>query len=91
MTKIDIVQDVCNKVGFSKKDSSRIVEAVFDIMKENLARGEKIKISGFGSFIVKEKKARKGRNPQTGDEIEISARKVLAFKSSQVLRESLNE
>lgn len=91
MTKIDIVQDVCSKVGFSKKDSSRIVEAVFDIMKENLARGEKIKISGFGSFIVKEKKARKGRNPQTGDEIEISARKVLAFKSSQVLRESLNE
>ncbi|MDO9528585.1 MAG: integration host factor subunit alpha [Syntrophales bacterium] len=91
MTKIDIVQDVCSKLGFSKKDSAKIVEAVFDIMKENLARGEKIKISGFGSFVVKEKKARKGRNPQTGDEIEISARKVLAFKSSQVLREALNE
>lgn len=91
MTKIDIVQDVCGKLGFSKKDSARIVEAVFDIMKESLASGEKVKISGFGSFIVKEKKARKGRNPQTGGEIEISARKVLAFKSSQVLKEALNE
>ncbi len=91
MTKIDIVQDVCDNLGLSKKDSARIVEAVFDIMKENLARGEKIKISGFGSFVVKEKNARKGRNPQTGDEIEISARKVLTFKSSQVLKEALNE
>ena len=91
MTKIDIVQDVCNKLGFSKKDSARIVEAVFDTMKENLARGEKVKISGFGSFVVREKKARKGRNPQTGDEIEISARKVLTFKSSQVLKKAVNE
>ena len=91
MTKIDIVQNVCNKLGFSKKDSARIVEAVFDTMKENLARGEKVKISGFGSFIVREKKARKGRNPQTGDEMEISARKVLTFKSSQVLKKAVNE
>ncbi len=91
MTKIDIVEDVCGKLGFSKKDSAKIVEAVFDIMKENLTRGEKIKISGFGSFVVREKKARKGRNPQTGDEIEISARKVLTFKSSQVLKGALNE
>jgi len=91
MTKIDIIQEVYEKLGFSKKDAARIVESVFDIMKESLARGEKIKISGFGNFAVKDKKSRRGRNPQTGDEIEISARKVLTFKSSQVLRKILND
>jgi integration host factor subunit alpha len=91
MTKIDIIQEVYEKLGFSKKDAAKIVESVFDIMKESLADGEKIKISGFGNFAVKDKKSRRGRNPQTGDEIEISARKVLTFKSSQVLRKILND
>jgi integration host factor subunit alpha len=91
MTKIDIIQEVYEKLGFSKKDAAKIVESVFDIMKESLANSEKIKISGFGNFAVKEKKSRRGRNPQTGDEIEISARKVLTFKSSQVLRKILND
>ena len=90
MTKIDIIQDVYEKLSFSKKDSARIVESVFEIMKDCLAKGEKIKISGFGNFVVKEKKSRRGRNPQTGDEIRISARRVLTFKSSQVLRKALN-
>jgi len=90
MTKIDIIQDVYEKLGFSKKDSANIVESVFEIMKDGLARGEKIKISGFGNFSVKGKKSRRCRNPQTGSEIEISARKVLTFKSSQVLRKALN-
>jgi integration host factor subunit alpha len=91
MTKIDIIQDVYEKLGFSKKDSARIVESVFDIIKDGLAKGEKIKISGFGNFVVKAKKSRRGRNPQTGDEIAISARRVLTFKSSQVLRKALND
>jgi integration host factor subunit alpha len=91
MTKIDIIQDVYEKLGFSKKDSARIVESVFDIIKNSLTKGEKIKISGFGNFVVKEKKSRRGRNPQTGDEIAISARRVLTFKSSQVLRKALND
>jgi integration host factor subunit alpha len=90
MTKIDIIQDVYEKLGFSKKDAAKIVESVFEIMKDSLARGEKIKISGFGNFSVKDKKSRRGRNPQTGSEIEISSRKVLTFKSSQVLRKALN-
>jgi len=90
MTKIDIIQDVYEKLGFSKKDAAKIVESVFEIMKDSLARGEKIKISGFGNFSVKDKKSRRGINPQTGSEIEISARKVLTFKSSQVLRKALN-
>ena len=89
MTKNDIVQNVHDKLGFSKKDSAKMVEHVFEIMKDNLARGEKIKISGFGSFAVREKKARKGRNPQTGEEILISARKVLTFKASQILKKVL--
>lgn len=90
MTKIDIIQNVCDKLGFSKKDSARIVESVFDIMKDELAKGLKVKISGFGNFVVKEKNSRRGRNPQTGAEIEISARRVLTFKSSQVLKKALN-
>lgn len=90
MTKIDIIQNVCDRLGFSKKDSARIVESVFDIMKDELARGDKVKISGFGNFIVKDKNSRRGRNPQTGAEIEISARRVLTFKSSQVLKKALN-
>jgi len=89
MTKNDIVQNVHDKLGFSKKDSAKMVEHVFEIMKDNLARGEKIKISGFGSFAVRGKKARKGRNPQTGEEILISARKVLTFKASQILKKVL--
>ena len=91
MTKIDIIQNVCDKLGFSKKDSARIVESVFDIMKDELARGQKVKISGFGNFVVKEKNSRRGRNPQTGAEFEISARRVLTFKSSQVLKKALNQ
>ena len=91
MTKIDIIQEVYEKLGFSKKDAARIVESIFDIMKDSLAGGEKIKISGFGNFMVKEKNSRRGRNPQTGEEIEISSRRVLTFKSSQVLRKALND
>ncbi|HPC74335.1 MAG TPA: integration host factor subunit alpha [Syntrophales bacterium] len=90
MTKIDIIQNICDKLGFSKKDSAKIVESVFDVMKDHLEKGEKIKISGFGNFVVKEKKSRRGRNPQSGQEIEITARRVLTFKSSQVLRRALN-
>ena len=63
---------------------------VFDLMKNTLEAGEKIKIAGFGNFVVKEKASRRGRNPQTGDEIEISARKILTFKPSQVLKASIN-
>ena len=91
MTKADIVESIYEKVGgFSKKEAAEIIETVFDTIKETLERGEKIKISGFGNFVVREKKSRIGRNPQTGDEITISARRVLTFKPSQVLKSSLN-
>ena len=91
MTKADIIERVCEEVGgFSKKEAADVVELVFEMMKDTLAEGEKIKISGFGNFIVREKKARIGRNPQTGEEITISARRVLTFKPSQVLKNVLN-
>jgi integration host factor subunit alpha len=91
MTKADIIENVYERVGgFSKKEAAQIVEAVFDIIKKTLESGEKIKLSGFGNFVVRDKNARIGRNPQTGDEITISARRVLTFKPSQVLKNALN-
>src|SRR6516162_5536370 len=80
MTKADIIEKVYQKIGFSKKEASELVEMVFD----------KVKISGFGNFIVRGKKERIGRNPQTGDQITISARRVLTFRPSQVLKALLN-
>jgi integration host factor subunit alpha len=89
VTKADIVESVYRKVGFSKKESLEIVERVFETIKSTLERGEKVKISGFGKFEVRNKRARRGRNPQTGEEIEITARRVLSFRPSQVLRNAL--
>ena len=91
MTKADIIEAVYEKLGtFSKKEAAEIVEIVFAAMKETLEEGQKIKISGFGNFVVREKNSRVGRNPQTGEEITISARRVLTFKPSQVLKNALN-
>ncbi len=90
MTKADIVEKIYEKVGFSKKESAELVELVFDIMKNTLETGDKIKVAGFGNFVVKEKADRRGRNPQTGEEIVITARKILTFKPSQVLKASIN-
>lgn len=92
MTKADIVERVCDRVGgFSKKEAADIVDEVFDAMKAVLEHGDKIKISGFGNFVVRHKKPRPGRNPQTGQEIMIEARRVLTFKPSNVLKAALNE
>jgi integration host factor subunit alpha len=90
MTKADIVEKVYQKIGFSKKEASELVEMVFGELKGSLCGGEKVKISGFGNFIVREKKERVGRNPQTGEQIQISARRVLTFRPSQVLKAMLN-
>jgi len=90
MTKADLIENVYLKTGFSKKESAEIVESVFELIKTTLEKGEKIKIAGFGNFVVKEKATRRGRNPQTGDEIEITSRRILTFKPSQVLKSSIN-
>ena len=91
MTKAEIVESVYTKIGFSKKESSDIVELIFDCLKKTLEKGEKIKISGFGNFVVREKRRRMGRNPQTGQSIEITARRVLTFRPSQVLKAAINK
>jgi integration host factor subunit alpha len=90
VTKADIVENVYQKIGFSKKEASELVEMVFDTLKVVLQNGEKVKISGFGNFLVRGKNERIGRNPQTGEQIKISARRVLTFRPSQVLKAMLN-
>ena len=91
MTKADVVKIICEKMGLGLKESTEIVDQVFEILKETLESGEKIKISGFGNFVVRQKRPRKGRNPQTGGEIVISGRKVVTFKPNNVLRKALNQ
>lgn len=90
MTKADIAERIQAGTGLSKKESTEMMEAVFSIMKSTLESGETLKISGFGSFIVKQKADRRGRNPQTGETINIEARKILTFKPSTVLRQAIN-
>ena len=91
VTKADIVHAVYTRLGgFSKKESADLVDLVFETMKETLGRGEKIKISGFGNFVLRDKRQRQGRNPQTGEPITITERRVLNFKASQLLKQALN-
>jgi integration host factor subunit alpha len=90
-TKYELVQAVYTKLGgFSKKESADLVDLIFELMKETLGRGETIKISGFGNFVLRDKRERQGRNPQTGEPITISSRRVLTFKPSQLLKQALN-
>jgi integration host factor subunit alpha len=90
MTKADIVERIYEKVGFSKKEATDVVESIFEIIKGRLEQSEKVKISGFGNFVINAKRPRKGRNPQTGEEITISGRRVLSFKPSPVLKKAIN-
>jgi integration host factor subunit alpha len=90
MTKADLIEKVYLKTGFSKKEAANIVEEVFDLIKSTLENGEKIKLAGFGNFEVKNKGSRNGRNPQTGEPLEISSRKILTFKPSQILKGAIN-
>ncbi len=90
MTKADLVAKIYDKVGLSKKESSMIVEEIFELIRNALEHGDRVKISGFGNFNIRSKKVRRGRNPQTGEEIAITARNVLTFKASPVLKRILN-
>ena len=90
MTKADLVTTLHQRLGFTQTRCAELVELILGIITETLEGGEKVKLSGFGSFEVREKRPRRGRNPQTGEEILISERRVLGFKPSPVLRERLN-
>ncbi|AMB93443.1 MULTISPECIES: HU family DNA-binding protein [Aerococcus] len=87
--KADLVQSVANAVGDSKKNVTPVVDAVFESIQAYLEEGEKVQIIGFGNFEVRERAARKGRNPQTGEEIQIAASKVPAFKPGKGLKDAV--
>lgn len=89
MTKADIVERIYKEAGFSKKEAADLVDLVFKVIKDTLSKGEKVKISGFGNFSIRDKSERVGRNPQTGEAMNISARRVLTFKPSLVLKEDI--
>ena len=90
LTKIDIIDSIYEKFGIPKKDCIRIVESLFDSIKDDLDKWNPVMISGFGKWTVKAKKARKGRNPQNGKAMTITARRVVTFKPSNVLRDAVN-
>ncbi len=90
LTKVDIIDSINGKTSFQKKDCASIFESLFEIIKSEFAKGNDVNISGFGKWSVLKKKARKGRNPKTGEAMTITARKVVTFKPSYVLRDKVN-
>jgi len=90
LTKIQIIESIQNQTGFPKNKSSEIVESLLEIIKNTLASGEDVMISGFGKFNVREKNERKGRNPATGEAMMLAQRKVVTFRCSGQLRDRIN-
>jgi integration host factor subunit alpha len=91
MTKDDLTNAITEIIGFSKKDSQNIVDQTFELMKSTLESGKRVKISGFGVWNVNTKKVRRGRNPATGEPMEIAGRRVVVFKASGVLKGKLSD
>lgn len=91
MTKQELITNVANGAELTKKDAEKAVNVVFTAITETLSAGDKLQIVGFGTFEVRERAARKGRNPQTGAEIEIAASKAPAFKAGKALKEAVNK
>jgi len=89
MNKTELISQVAEKTSLSKKDAAKAVDAVFETITEALKNGEKVQLIGFGNFEVRERSARKGRNPQTGEEIDIAASRVPAFKPGKALKEEV--
>ena len=89
LTKSDIVEDLNNEIGLNKREAKELVDLLFDDIKNLLSEGHEVKLSGFGNFQLRDKSPRPGRNPRTGEDVEISARRVVTFKSGQKLKESV--
>ena len=89
LTKSDIVEDLNNEIGLNKREAKELVDMFFNDIKNLLSEGHDFKLSGFGNFQLRNKSARPGRNPRTGADVEVSARKVVTFKSGQKLKESV--
>ncbi len=90
LTRADISEALHNKMGLSRLDCSNLVESILDHMSDGIVKSGSVKISGFGTFLVREKRERVGRNPKTGEEVMITPRKTLSFRASNKLRERLN-
>ena len=90
MKKADIANELYEKIGISKKEALNIVEIVLNTLKDSLRSGETVKIAGFGNFVVRRKRERKGRNPKTGEEIGIKPRKVVTFRPSHIFKQYIS-
>ena len=90
MTKAELAEKVYHTAGYPRRDANEIVETMMEIIKESLEKGDKVKLSGFGNLVVRSKRERVGRTPHPGEEIKITARKVVTFKASQILKKSVN-
>ena len=89
LTKSHIVEDLNNEIGLNKREAKELVDLLFNDIKNLLSEGHEVKLSGFGNFQLRDKSPRPGRNPRTGEDVEISARRVVTFKSGQKLKESV--
>ena len=89
LTKSDIVENLNNEIGLNKREAKELVDLLFNDIKNLLSEGHEVKLSGFGNFQLRDKSPRPGRNPRTGEDVEISARRVVTFKSGQKLKESV--
>ena len=89
LTKSDIVKQLNDEIGLNKREAKELVDSFFDSIKETLSQDHEVKLSGFGNFQLKNKSSRPGRNPRTGEDVEITARRVVTFKSGQKLKESV--
>jgi integration host factor subunit alpha len=88
-TKNDLVESLCRELDFSKKEVQELVETLFEMIKESMANGNSIKLPGFGNFNIVNKNARVGRNPKTGEKVTITARQVISFKASSILKDRI--
>ena len=89
LTKSEIVEDLNNEIGLDKREAKELVDMLFDDIKNLLSEGHEVKLSGFGNFQLRDKSPRPGRNPRTGEDVEISARRVVTFKAGQKLKDSV--
>ena len=91
LTKFNIVKSLNDEIGLNKREAKELVDSFFDNIKKLLSQGQEVKLSGFGNFQLKNKSSRPGRNPRTGEDVEITARRVVTFKSGQKLKESMKK
>ena len=91
MKKADLVEAIAKQTGLTKADANRALEATFEVITKALKKGERVPVAGFGTFNVSKRKAREGRNPQTGAKVKIPARKAVTFKAGAALKDAVNK